>query len=67
MQSCKSACGLVKIKNRSQVVNRVISATQLELEELERFHFLLTPLMSAVCDLVKTRLSKSETEAEAEG
>ena len=57
----------MKIKNKSQVVHRVISATQSELEESERFHFLLTPVMSAVCDLVKTRLSKSETEAEAEG
>ena len=54
-------------KSNIRVVSRVIRA--MESEESERFLFLLAPLMTpsllSAYDLVKTRLS--ETEAEAEG
>ena len=33
-------------------------------EESERFHFLPTPSLRSAHDLVKTRLSESEAEAE---
>ena len=56
----KSTYNLVKIKNRI-VVSGVISATESESEESERFHFLLTPLTTPspyvppAYDLVKSR------------
>ena len=43
-RSRKSAYDIVKIKNR--FISGVISATELESEESERFHFLMTLLMT---------------------
>ena len=53
-------------KSKITVVSRVISATESESEESERFHFLPTPLTtpSKSHDLVKTGLMESEEEAE---
>ena len=56
---------LVKIK--IGVVSGVIRATESESKESVRFHFLPTPLttpsLRSADDLVKTRLSESESEA----
>ena len=53
-------------KSNIRVVSRVIRA--MESEESERFLFLLAPLMTpslrSAYDLVKTRLSEAEAEAE---
>ena len=52
------------------VVSAVISSTESESEESERFHFLatllITPLLRSAYDLVKAKLSESEAEAEGE-
>ena len=59
----KSASDLVKIE--IGVVSGVISSTESESEESERFHFLPIPLLTPTAyDPVKTRLSESQAEAE---
>ena len=55
-------------KSKIGVVSRVISATESDSEESERFHFFrLRLLLRRLCsayDQVKTRLLESEAEAE---
>ena len=46
------------------VVSGVISATESESEESERFHFFRLRRLRSPYDLVKTRLSESEAEVE---
>ena len=48
----------------SGVVSGVIRATDSDSEESERFHFFRLRRLRSAYDLVKTRLSESEAEAE---
>ena len=58
----------VSENQKLNVVSGVISATESESEESERFHFFRLRLrlrrLRSAYDLVKTRLSESEEEAE---
>ena len=56
----KSTSDQVKIG----VVSGVLSSTESQSEESERFHFLLIPLDSNTYDPVKTRLLKSQAKAQ---
>ena len=55
-----------KLKGKSKigVVSGVIRATKSESEESGRFHFFRLRRLRSAYDLVKTRLSESEAEAE---
>ena len=54
---------MTKRKSKIGVVSGVISATESESEEAERFHFFRLGRLRSAYNLVKTRLSDSEAEA----